>query len=151
LGTTFRAIGRGLGSGTLDLSEASAVQQDSATASASVVANAVERNAASRTDGVTVFLCGESWDGGGKRGKNTKSAGSCDLCDITAAKSRLVWRCGIVVRPAMFSQAFCDAQGFRRTVIPYMNRALTQRPNHIAFGGSPWQPRRISGDRSPPW
>jgi hypothetical protein len=63
LGTTLRAIGRGLGSGTFDLAEASAAQADNPTASARVVAIAVDCNAAARADWVTAFLCGESRDG----------------------------------------------------------------------------------------
>jgi hypothetical protein len=63
-GTTLRAIGRGLGSGILDLAEASAAQPDNPTASARVVAMAVDCNAAARADFVTAFLCGESRDSG---------------------------------------------------------------------------------------
>jgi hypothetical protein len=65
LGTTLRAIGRGLGNGILDFSEASAAPADSCTASASVVAIAVERIATSRANWVTALLCDESRDGGG--------------------------------------------------------------------------------------
>jgi hypothetical protein len=57
LGTTLRAIGRGFGSGTFGVAQASA---DNPTASARLVANAVDRNAAARDDGVTAFLRGES-------------------------------------------------------------------------------------------
>jgi hypothetical protein len=56
-GTTLRAIGRGFGSGTFGVAQASA---DNPTASARLVANAVDRNAAARDDGVTAFLRGES-------------------------------------------------------------------------------------------
>jgi hypothetical protein len=62
LGTTLRAIGRGLGSGTFDLAAASAAQADNPTASARVVAIAVDCNAAARADWVTAFLCDESRD-----------------------------------------------------------------------------------------
>jgi hypothetical protein len=63
LGTALRAIGRGLGSGTFGWAQASAAIADSPTASAKVVARAVERNAAARAEGFTAFLCGgESFD-----------------------------------------------------------------------------------------
>jgi hypothetical protein len=64
LGTTLRAIGRGFGNGILDLAEAPAGQADIPTASANVVAIAVDRSAAARADWVTAFLCDESRDGG---------------------------------------------------------------------------------------
>jgi hypothetical protein len=60
LGTTLRAIGRGFGSGTVGVAEASAANTDNPTASARLVANVVDRNAAARNDGVTAFLRGES-------------------------------------------------------------------------------------------
>jgi hypothetical protein len=60
LGTTLRAIGRGFGSGTVGVAQASAANTDNPTASAKLVANAVDRNAAARNDGVTAFLRGES-------------------------------------------------------------------------------------------
>jgi hypothetical protein len=60
LGTTLRAIGRGFGSGTVGVAQASAANTDNPTASARLVANAVDRNAAARNDGVTAFLRGES-------------------------------------------------------------------------------------------
>jgi hypothetical protein len=56
----LRAIGRGFGKGIFDLVEASAVQADNPTASAKVVAIAVDCKAAARADWVTAFLCGES-------------------------------------------------------------------------------------------
>jgi hypothetical protein len=59
IGTTFR-IGRGFGSGTVGVAKASAANTDNPTASARLVANAVDRNAAARNDGVTAFLRGES-------------------------------------------------------------------------------------------
>jgi hypothetical protein len=61
-GTTLRAIGRGFGSGILVLADASVAQADNPTASARVVAIAVDCNAAARADWVTAFLCGESQD-----------------------------------------------------------------------------------------
>jgi hypothetical protein len=63
LGTTLRAIGRGLGIGTFGLAQASAANADNPTASARLVANAVDRNAAARREGVTAFLRGESFNG----------------------------------------------------------------------------------------
>src|SRR6059058_440334 len=60
LGTTLRAIGRGFGSGTVGVAQASAANTDHPTTSARLVANAVDRNAAARNDGVTAFLRGES-------------------------------------------------------------------------------------------
>src|SRR5438093_7189233 len=60
LGTTLRAIGRGFGSGTVGVAQASAANTDNPTASARLVANAVDRNAVARNDGVTAFLRGES-------------------------------------------------------------------------------------------
>jgi hypothetical protein len=60
LGTILRAIGRGFGSGTVGVARASAANADNPTASARLVANAVDRNAAARDDGVTAFLRGES-------------------------------------------------------------------------------------------
>jgi hypothetical protein len=62
LGTTLRAIGRGFGSGTVGVAQASAANTDNPTTSARLVANAVDRNAAARNDGVTAFLRGESLD-----------------------------------------------------------------------------------------
>ena len=61
-GTTLRAIGRGFGNGTLGLATASTVKADNPTASARLVANAVDRNAAARTGRVTAFPSGESFD-----------------------------------------------------------------------------------------
>jgi hypothetical protein len=58
LRTTVRAIGRGFGNGTFGLAHASAAIADNPTASARVVARAVDRNAAARAEGVTAFLCG---------------------------------------------------------------------------------------------
>jgi hypothetical protein len=60
VGTTLRAIGRGCGSGTVGVAQASTANTDNATASARLVADAVDRNAVARNDGVTVFLRGES-------------------------------------------------------------------------------------------
>src|SRR5713101_1767920 len=60
LGTMLRAIGRGFGSGTVGVAQASAANTDNPTASARSVANAVDRNAAARNDAVTAFLRGES-------------------------------------------------------------------------------------------
>jgi hypothetical protein len=61
-GITLRAIGRGLGNGTFALAEARAEIPDNPTASARLVANAVDRNAAVRTKGDTAFLGGESFN-----------------------------------------------------------------------------------------
>ena len=58
LGTTWREIGRGFGNGTLGLAQASTDIADSPTASARLVASAVDRNAAARAERVTAFLCG---------------------------------------------------------------------------------------------
>jgi hypothetical protein len=58
LGTTLRAIGRGLGSGTFAWAQASADSTDRPTASVRLVASAVDRNAAARAERVTAFLCG---------------------------------------------------------------------------------------------
>src|SRR6266403_1109022 len=60
LGTTLRPMGRGFGSGTVGVAQASAANTDNPTASAKLVANAVDRNAAARNDGVTAFLRRES-------------------------------------------------------------------------------------------
>jgi hypothetical protein len=62
LGTTLRAIGRGFGSGTFGLAQASAVNADKPTASVRLVAKAVDRNVAARAFGVTAFLRGESFN-----------------------------------------------------------------------------------------
>jgi hypothetical protein len=62
LGTTLRAIGRGFGSGTFALAQASAAMADNPSASARLVARAVDRNAVARVDGVTAFLRGESFN-----------------------------------------------------------------------------------------
>jgi len=67
LGTTLRAIGRGLGSGTFGLVAASAVHVDNPEASkpkasAKLVARAVDRNALARADRVTALLRGESFN-----------------------------------------------------------------------------------------
>ena len=59
-GTTLRAIGRGFGSGTFGAAQAP-VATDHAATNARLVANAVDRNAAVRTDRVTVFPDGESF------------------------------------------------------------------------------------------
>jgi hypothetical protein len=58
LGAALRAIGRGFGNGTFGLAQASAAMADKPTASARLVASAVDRNAAARAGRVTVFLCG---------------------------------------------------------------------------------------------
>jgi len=58
LGTTLRAIGRGFGNGTFGFAQAFAEIADNPTASARLVASAVDRNAAARTERVTAFLCG---------------------------------------------------------------------------------------------
>jgi hypothetical protein len=64
LGTTLRAIGRGLGVGTFGLAQASAANPVNPTANASVtsalVPKAVRRNVGGGTNGVTAFLRGES-------------------------------------------------------------------------------------------
>jgi len=62
--TRLRAIGRGFGNGTFGCAHASAPQAEKPTASARVVATAVDRNAAERLDGVTKSLRGESFDRG---------------------------------------------------------------------------------------
>jgi hypothetical protein len=62
LGTTLRAIGRGFGSGTFGLAQASAANADNPTANIRLVANAVDRIAAAREYGVTAFLRGESFN-----------------------------------------------------------------------------------------
>jgi hypothetical protein len=59
-GTTLRAIGRGLGNGTL--ARASTAIADNTTVSAKVAAGAVDRRAAARMNGVTEFLRGESFN-----------------------------------------------------------------------------------------
>jgi hypothetical protein len=60
LGTTLRAIGRGLGNGTFGLAQASSAKTDNPTASARIVASAVDRSAVARENRVTAFLRGES-------------------------------------------------------------------------------------------
>jgi hypothetical protein len=60
-GTILRAIGRGFGSGTFGLAQASVVNPDNPSASARLVANAVDRSAAVRM--FTAFLRGESFKG----------------------------------------------------------------------------------------
>jgi hypothetical protein len=60
LGTTLRAIGRGFGNGTFGV--AAAAKADQPTASARLVASAVDRNAAARAELVTVFPDGESFN-----------------------------------------------------------------------------------------
>ncbi len=60
-GTTLRAIGRGLGSGTVGLAQAaSAANADNAIATSALVAKAVRRKVGAGANGVTVFLRGES-------------------------------------------------------------------------------------------
>jgi len=61
LGTALRAIGRGFGNGTFALDEACAVHADKPTASTRLIARAVERFAATRMQGFTAFLRGESF------------------------------------------------------------------------------------------
>ena len=58
-GTALRAIGRGFGSGTFGLAQASNGNAASPTASARLVASAVDRKAVARAEGITVFLCGD--------------------------------------------------------------------------------------------
>ena len=58
-GIALRAIGRGFGNGTFGSAQAS-VATDSAAANIRLVASAVVRNAAARTDRVTAFPDGES-------------------------------------------------------------------------------------------
>ena len=68
LGTTLRAIGRGFGSGTFGLAQASTGRADSPIASARLVASAVDRNEVARAEGITAFLCGgESFNRSGPR------------------------------------------------------------------------------------
>jgi hypothetical protein len=67
LRATLRAIGRAFGSGTVGLAQASAATADNPTASARLVANAVDRNATARDDRVTAFLRGESLKRSGPR------------------------------------------------------------------------------------
>jgi len=67
-GTMLRAVGRGFGSGTVGVAQASTANTDNPTASARLVANAVDRNAAARNDGVTAFLRGESLNRSSPRG-----------------------------------------------------------------------------------
>jgi len=62
LGAMLRAIGRGFGNGTFGMAQASAATADNTTASARLVAKAVDRNAAAREDGGTAFLRGESFN-----------------------------------------------------------------------------------------
>jgi hypothetical protein len=62
VGTRLRAIGRGFGNGTLVLATASTVKADNPMASARLVANAVDRNAAARAGRVTAFPNGESFN-----------------------------------------------------------------------------------------
>jgi hypothetical protein len=57
-GTTLRAIGRGFGRGTFGVAQASNGNAASPTASARLVASAVDRKAVARAEGITVFLCG---------------------------------------------------------------------------------------------
>src|ERR1700694_1002652 len=60
LGTTLRAIGRGFGNGTFGFAQACPASADNPSASARLVARAVDRDAAARSDGVTAFPDGES-------------------------------------------------------------------------------------------
>jgi hypothetical protein len=103
LGTTLRAIGRGLGVGTFGLAQASAANPANPanpTANASVtsalVPNAVRRKVGGGTNGVTAFLRGrinqalkpwlyliEYMD------KILNTRGIRDVCAFTAAKSGL--------------------------------------------------------------
>src|SRR5260370_20833006 len=62
LATTLRAIGGGFGNGPFGLAQASPAHADNPTASARLVARAVDRNAAARADGVTAFPDGESFN-----------------------------------------------------------------------------------------
>jgi hypothetical protein len=73
LGTTLRAIGRGFGKGIFGLVAACAGHADNpmvktrlvARPVAKIVAKAVDRNAATRTERVTAFLGGESFSRSG--------------------------------------------------------------------------------------
>ena len=58
LGDAVRAIGRGFGRGTFGLAQASKGKAASPTASARLVASAVDRKTAARAEGITAFLCG---------------------------------------------------------------------------------------------
>ena len=96
LGTTLRAIGRGFGSGTVGVAQASAANTDNPTASARLVANAVDRNAVARNDGVTAFLRGESLNRSSPGSilieyvdKTLNTPDAAAVCANTAAKSRL--------------------------------------------------------------
>jgi hypothetical protein len=94
LGATLRAIGRGFGNGILCLAAVSFAHACDPTIRASVVAMAVERNAAKRADRVTAFLCDESRKTNVLRSsrlnmwKKHPIRGEGILCVITAAKSR---------------------------------------------------------------
>jgi hypothetical protein len=99
LGTTLRAIGRGLGSGTFGLVAASFAHADHPSASTRLVAKAVDRNMAARENGVTAFLRGESFSGRRHRlylieyvDKIRNTPWPADVCAMTAAKSRLAGR-----------------------------------------------------------
>jgi hypothetical protein len=61
-GTTLRAMGRAFGNGMLGLAQASAPKADKPTASARLVASAVDRKAAERLNRVKAFPQGESID-----------------------------------------------------------------------------------------
>ena len=57
--TALRAIGRGFGSGTFGMAQASNGHAASPRASARLVASAVDRKAVARAEGITVLLCGD--------------------------------------------------------------------------------------------
>jgi hypothetical protein len=101
LGTTFRATGRGFGSGTL-LAQASPVNAAKPIVSVRLVARAVDRNAAARTRRFTAFLRGESLRSLKRQvylieyaGKILITRTRAGVCTRTAAKSRL----GPMARP----------------------------------------------------
>jgi hypothetical protein len=125
LGTTLRAIGRAFGSGTFDLAAGSFAQAYDPTISTSVVAIAVERNAAKRADRVTAFLFRRITKDQCPSdlvdricGKNTRYAGKGILCVITAAKSRPGRRKLLFAVQPVGSRRFT---AFRQSVIPDMN------------------------------
>jgi hypothetical protein len=169
LGAALRAIGRGLGNGTLlGVAQASPANVDNPMASARHVVSAVDRNAAARLDGVTAFLRGESFNRWSLKlylieyvGKTLKYAGTLPCLRQHRGK----------IAAAAFSS---EGSGSRqkspqiRNLEPGKGRTgaglspdrqtryewrfpVNGKAAKRAFGGSPWQPRRISGDHSPPW
>src|SRR5262245_30962111 len=142
-GMTWRAIGRGFGSGILG---AASTEPDSIVASARHVAKAVDRNAAARTVRVTAFLRGESFKADQPQSYLIEYVDKILTDPCGSARSLRQFRGKI----AAINDGTGPLRAFRGDFRPDMNCVSVQLAR-ASVGGSPWQPRQNSGDRSLLW